>query len=80
MRQTVMVLYSVRVPGPTAPYSRQMPPERAVETDPVALVVVGDDDQDGRALGVSNASVVEVANAYFRERPDIPPATRLALT
>ncbi|MGW7693636.1 DNA alkylation repair protein [Streptomyces asiaticus] len=32
-----------------------------------------------RALGVSNASTVEIANDYFRERPDVPPATRLAL-
>lgn len=32
-----------------------------------------------RALGVSNASVVEIANDYFRERRDIPAATRLAL-
>ncbi|MGW0989984.1 DNA alkylation repair protein [Streptomyces sp. NPDC002486] len=33
-----------------------------------------------RALGVRNASVVELANGCFRARPDIPPATRLALT
>ncbi len=32
-----------------------------------------------RALGVSNASVVAIANAYFRERPDVPAATRSAL-
>lgn len=36
--------------------------------------------QEIRALGVSNASVVEVATEYVRERPDIPPAARLALT
>ncbi|MER7874440.1 DNA alkylation repair protein [Streptomyces solisilvae] len=32
-----------------------------------------------RALGVSNASVVDIANDYFRTRRDIPVATRLAL-
>ncbi|MFF7893213.1 DNA alkylation repair protein [Streptomyces sp. NPDC007907] len=32
------------------------------------------------ALGVSNASVLALANGYVRARPDIPPATRLALT
>ncbi|MGA5206309.1 DNA alkylation repair protein [Streptomyces variegatus] len=36
--------------------------------------------QEIRALGVSNASVVELAHGYFRARPDIPAATRLALT
>ncbi|MFD5161089.1 DNA alkylation repair protein [Streptomyces hawaiiensis] len=33
-----------------------------------------------RALGVSNASVVELANDYFRERPGLPATQRLALT
>lgn len=32
-----------------------------------------------RALGVSNASVVEIANGFFRKRPEIPATTRLAL-
>ncbi|QDQ15164.1 DNA alkylation repair protein [Streptomyces spectabilis] len=32
-----------------------------------------------RALGVSNAAVVAMADDYFRERPDVPAATRLAL-
>ncbi|MBI0296050.1 DNA alkylation repair protein [Streptomyces sp. PRKS01-29] len=32
-----------------------------------------------RALGVSNASVVGIANGYFRERRDVPAATRQAL-
>ncbi|MEV0241545.1 DNA alkylation repair protein [Streptomyces sp. NPDC050674] len=30
-----------------------------------------------RALGVSNAAVVRIATGYFRERPEIPAATRL---
>jgi 3-methyladenine DNA glycosylase AlkD len=32
-----------------------------------------------RALGVRNASVVAIASDYFRARPDIPAATRLAM-
>lgn len=32
-----------------------------------------------RALGVSNAAVVEIANDYFRDRRDVPAATRLLL-
>ncbi|MFI0037333.1 DNA alkylation repair protein [Streptomyces mutabilis] len=32
-----------------------------------------------RALGVSNAAVVETATRYFRERPETPAATRLLL-
>jgi 3-methyladenine DNA glycosylase AlkD len=32
-----------------------------------------------RALGVSNAAVVEIANDFFRDRRDVPPATRLLL-
>lgn len=31
------------------------------------------------ALGVSNAAVVEIANDYFRDRRDVPAATRLLL-
>jgi hypothetical protein len=31
------------------------------------------------ALGVSNAEVVALADDYFRERPDVPAATRLLL-